>query len=218
MFNLEHAIAEWRQQMVEGGIDSSTTLDELEGHLRDDVERQTKSGADASNAFANAVKRIGPPATIKAEFKKVEKTIPQWNRALIRHLLFWFPVFYLCVGSYGVLETEMSFAERAWGFAAVAFGSLSVWCAPLYRRFRPNISDRRLGQAIIGAALIWIAAAGVFVNFMLPRLNLNLGQLLAAFLWLETSGCVVTVICFGWTKQTVDWLQTSRTDAKGKNV
>src|SRR5580765_4910950 len=135
-FNLEHAIAEWRRQMIATGIDSSTTLDELEGHLRDDVERQRKLGMDAQHAFADAVKRIGPLATIKAEFKKVERTIPQWNRTLMRHFLFWFPFLYLCMGSYGlVLETGISFAERAWGFAAVALGSLSVWCGPLYRRF-----------------------------------------------------------------------------------
>ena len=40
MFNLDQSIAAWRQQMVAGGIKSPRVLDELESHLRDDVEEQ----------------------------------------------------------------------------------------------------------------------------------------------------------------------------------
>jgi hypothetical protein len=52
MFNLDHAISEWRRQMFAGGVKDSAVLDELESHLREDVERQTRSGVDAQKALA----------------------------------------------------------------------------------------------------------------------------------------------------------------------
>jgi hypothetical protein len=39
MFNLEEAILEWRRQMLIAGITSPIPLDELEIHLRDDLEQ-----------------------------------------------------------------------------------------------------------------------------------------------------------------------------------
>ena len=45
MFDLEQSIAEWRQQMIAAGINSTEALDEMECHLREDVERQAQSGA-----------------------------------------------------------------------------------------------------------------------------------------------------------------------------
>jgi len=70
MFNLNQAIAEWRRQMLAAGIKSPVPLEELEGHLRDDIEQQVQSGVDAQQAFENSVQRIGHAAELKSEFKK----------------------------------------------------------------------------------------------------------------------------------------------------
>jgi len=43
MFNLESAISEWRRQMLAAGIQSPVPLDELEAHLRDELEHQLHS-------------------------------------------------------------------------------------------------------------------------------------------------------------------------------
>ena len=37
MFNLEQAIAEWRQQMLATGIQTPVPLEELEIHLREEI-------------------------------------------------------------------------------------------------------------------------------------------------------------------------------------
>src|SRR2546430_16025544 len=71
MFNLDQAITEWRRQMAARGIKSSEVLDELESHLRDDVEMQMRSGLDPQPAFDAAVQRIGQTKALTAEFKKV---------------------------------------------------------------------------------------------------------------------------------------------------
>ena len=51
MFNLDQAIVEWRRQMAAGGIRSPEVLDELESHLRDDVEQQMRLGLDRAAGF-----------------------------------------------------------------------------------------------------------------------------------------------------------------------
>jgi hypothetical protein len=58
--------------MLAGGIKSFETLDELESHLREDVERQMHVGMDASRAFEIAVGRIGQPRALNKEFMKTD--------------------------------------------------------------------------------------------------------------------------------------------------
>ena len=74
MPDLERKIAEWRRQMIAGKIKSPEVLDELESHLRDDVEAQARAGADALEAFAIAVQRLGQTAVLESEFEKVGET------------------------------------------------------------------------------------------------------------------------------------------------
>jgi hypothetical protein len=75
MFDLDHAIRDWRRQMAAEGIKSSETLDELEGHLRDEMDQQTRSGSSAQEAFEAAVQVIGQPASLKVEFEKIAATM-----------------------------------------------------------------------------------------------------------------------------------------------
>ncbi len=69
MFNREQAIADWRKQMLNAGI-QTPALAELEAHLREDIARQTKSGLIEAEAFAFAVQMVGPPAVLNREFTK----------------------------------------------------------------------------------------------------------------------------------------------------
>jgi leader peptidase (prepilin peptidase)/N-methyltransferase len=71
MFNLEQSIANWRRQMLAAGIKTPVPLEELEGHLREDVEQQMRSGLNAQQAFQVAVQRIGQAGALKREFAKV---------------------------------------------------------------------------------------------------------------------------------------------------
>jgi hypothetical protein len=82
MFNLEQAIAQWRRQMIACGINGLDVLDELEWHLREEVERQMQSGMSAEQAFKVSVQRIGQAGSLKSEFAKVGRG--KW--ALLRKL------------------------------------------------------------------------------------------------------------------------------------
>jgi hypothetical protein len=72
MFDLEQAIADWRSQMLAAGIKTPVPLEELEIHLREEIEQLEKSGVDERTAFENAVRQTGQPQSLKNEFNKIE--------------------------------------------------------------------------------------------------------------------------------------------------
>src|SRR3954471_24405351 len=74
MFELDQAIAGWRRQMTADGLKCSGVLDELESHLREEVERQVGSGLDVKQAFCAAIEQLGPPRALTTEFAKVGET------------------------------------------------------------------------------------------------------------------------------------------------
>jgi hypothetical protein len=70
MFNLEQSIVEWRQRMLAAGIQTPVPLEELESHLREEIEQQIRAGADEARAFEIAIQNIGRAAPLKKEFMK----------------------------------------------------------------------------------------------------------------------------------------------------
>ena len=74
MFHLEQSIAEWRRQMLAAGIKTPVPLEELEIHLREDIERQMKSGLSEQKAFEISIQRIGQPEVLDNEFKKSKRS------------------------------------------------------------------------------------------------------------------------------------------------
>lgn len=69
--------------MREGGVKSPNVLDELESHLREEMERQAQRTTKAEQAFAIAAQLIGQPGALQKEFAKAGAT----NQARIRHFL-----------------------------------------------------------------------------------------------------------------------------------
>ena len=74
MFNLEQAISDWRKQMLAAGIQSPVPLEELEIHLREEIEREINLGLslDEQEAFKHAVKKLGEAKVLENEFVKAE--------------------------------------------------------------------------------------------------------------------------------------------------
>jgi len=78
MFNLESSIANWRRQMLAAGVPAPVPLDELETHLRDEIERHIHSGLKPQAAFEISTRRVGEPKSLHAEFSKNEN--PSMNQ------------------------------------------------------------------------------------------------------------------------------------------
>jgi uncharacterized membrane protein YeaQ/YmgE (transglycosylase-associated protein family) len=73
MFDLNKTITKWRRQMLDAGIKNPVVLEELESHLREDIEQQLRFGTSAPRAFEIAVHKIGRPNTLRSEFRKNER-------------------------------------------------------------------------------------------------------------------------------------------------
>ncbi len=73
-FDLNVAIARWRQGLGASSAFRRDNLDELESHLRDTVQTLTTKGLDEEEAFLIAVRRLGYAEPLEREFAKVNST------------------------------------------------------------------------------------------------------------------------------------------------
>jgi hypothetical protein len=75
MFDLEQSIAEWRKRMLAAGIKTPVPLEELESHLREDVENQMQAGRSAQQAFEATARQIGRGEVLRTEFSRAGETV-----------------------------------------------------------------------------------------------------------------------------------------------
>ena len=57
--------------MLARGVANDEALDELENHLREEMENRLQAGTDLTRACETAVERIGQPDVLKTEFAKI---------------------------------------------------------------------------------------------------------------------------------------------------
>ncbi len=76
MHDLESRIAEWRATFAVAPGVGCETLDELESHLRETMDRLVDSGMTETEAFRIAVAQLGSLRTIASEFGKLDP--PTW--------------------------------------------------------------------------------------------------------------------------------------------
>ena len=88
MRDLERQIREWRRSMAQTSKHRPEALDELETHLREEIDRLMRAGTAAEEAFKLAASRLGSPDAVSAEFQKLEQlrrakwmpaTLAQWG-------------------------------------------------------------------------------------------------------------------------------------------
>jgi len=70
MHDLEKQIAAWRRQMS-NPASRKEVLDELEEHLREEIDRLEKSGLSVDEVFKTAVSKMGTPSAMATEFRKL---------------------------------------------------------------------------------------------------------------------------------------------------
>jgi hypothetical protein len=185
MFNLDNAIANWRRQMVAAGIKNPTPLDELESHLREEVERQTRSGATSEKAFEIAVGRVGDANTLEAEFAKA-----RGNRGLAEKLMIavciLFVSFIVFLSAVTLFFCYPNSGDRIVGSAAIICSLVAAcywsWAVP----FLPVIQDS--GKRNVAALACILAGWGVatfYCQVILPHFAPSVeGLLPAAGFWL----------------------------------
>ena len=143
--------------MLAAGIKTPVPLEELESHLRDDVEEQIRSGVEAKKAFATAAKRLGAVAPLSKEFAKE----PSTRGLVIANLIVMF-----CAVCYGWGFMWLNSAEKdhtQWLLGMIAIVlivlmmSSSIFVTLFLHRVLPKARIRRIGRTgMIVAVLGWL--------------------------------------------------------------
>ena len=71
MFDLNETIENWRRSLEDGGKLKREHVDELESHLRDELDQVSQIGPVTEEAFNKAVLRLGDLGKLSEEFSKV---------------------------------------------------------------------------------------------------------------------------------------------------
>jgi hypothetical protein len=168
MFDLEVTISNWRRQMVEAGIKPAEALNELESHLRDEVEHEKRLGASNENAFQIATQRLGNVGALRQEFQKVYRTSLALEKLMIGIGVI-FVGFIILLSALSVAVCFTGIGERLVASGAVASILLVAcrWrCAlPLLPVIRETGWRWTIGLACIGFGFV---AGPLFCQWVLP--------------------------------------------------
>jgi hypothetical protein len=185
MFNLDQEITKWRQKLVAGGITAHEDLDELESHLREDVEEQTRSGADAESAFKHAVQRMGAAGRLQEEFRKFE-TKRARKLKFDRYCLGFASIMILLIWPLGLLKSEMQLRDRLLGFGAMILSVVFLWSGRYISKILPALSRTQTQIAHLTCGLATFAWLMIYFYVILPRCNFTMGEVIVATIWAMT--------------------------------
>jgi hypothetical protein len=183
MFNLEQAIVEWRRQMHAAGIKTPVPLDELENHLREEIERQVKLGINEAEAFNLAAQNIGTAPLVQDEFKKIEETKNAriWKRFEIL-ILGWVSLISLFMASFFLQNSSVTL--RMTGLAGVVSLLLLVWGGRwIQPKFLARARQIRNAIYVLSALFFALWCLLFLFEFILPNNYFSPEQYLVSLLW-----------------------------------
>ena len=172
MPDLEKLIKRWREQMLAAGIKTPVPLEELESHLREDVEQRMKSGADAQEAFDAAVQRIGQAHALETEFAKVGVVLSDREHKLNRLIGAGLAALFYLMGVVWLFNLipwlgPMALHERPVG-ASAWFLFPMIWSWSFTYRYLPVIPVSAVGKKV--AAWLLSGVLGFVCTVLLVQL------------------------------------------------
>src|SRR5262249_627276 len=147
-------------------------LDELENHLREEIQARISSGASELDAFQSAVTRVGTARSLRSEFNKVSGAAPLpviigvsiWTGlAILMAILFSGRLF---AGELSLLLFTHIFTLTAGYFAALIAGSFGIVYV-CWLRWGDLSSEREQSLGRTASRFNNIAAALIVVGFVL---------------------------------------------------
>lgn len=201
MSDLEKSIADWRKQMLAAGIQSPMPLEELESHLRDDIEKQMREGINAQTAFDAAIKRLGQADALNREFKPERFDIrflsPNYMRA---YCLLSVPLLASMIWAF--VSTDAGLAQRYLGMAIVSLIAFYVGVLPFFYR-QHFIWQNRLMPVVLRFGN-WFAPLWAVVALLAAILNLQLGNVIELVGWSMFAAFFATLLaCANYEREQI---------------
>ena len=187
MFDLEHAIADWRRRMLAAGIKTPALLDELESHLREDVERRVQMGSGATEAFHAAVERIGEAGVLQAEYAKIGEIMSARERKVTWILCAVCVVADFLIGIALLLNLlpheSLALRDRMLAAGAWLFFPALLWGWRYTYRFLPVIYDKRKRLLVAGVSCaLGVLCSGILLA-LIPAGASDPGLFISGFAW-----------------------------------
>jgi len=167
MPELEPFIAQWRRNLAEKAGCTKEVLDELESHLREEIQRLRQTGHPPEQAMILATSRLGSPATLGAEFAKVARPAP-WLPVRLVMVLYTVLILAVLFLGYSLVRGQNTRILLAVHVGAVTLGystsffiGLLAICYVMQRPFR----DLSAGQIkSVGRAVFALTAAATVLT------------------------------------------------------
>lgn len=134
-FDLEHSIGQWRQFVLRRSVIIEDDADELESHLRDQIDALIANGLHADEAFLIATKRIGNLEAVSQEFSEVH-TGRLWRNLVFSHeQSSWLNAFLIAL-CFAIAAAIFFQVPRLFGFSLehhewVYARNISLFCLPV---------------------------------------------------------------------------------------
>jgi hypothetical protein len=201
--------------LVGSGIRCADVLDELESHLRDEMERATHEGADTEAAFNIAVQRIGALPRLKMEFAKLGRRRnptegPMLVVAILLLILFSF---------FGSAAAYMCYPS--WGERVLALSGLAVTVLVAYRwksaaPFLPLVANYHKRALVEWGSLgSGIVVSMGFCQLILPHFDRTFdGQLPAIGAWTMLPAMIGMAFMLGLEENAKMHSSTAHTEAQ----
>ncbi len=187
MFNLEQSIADWRQQMLAAGLQAPVPLDELEIHLREEIEHLTQTNSNPPQAFETAMKKIGQASELKREFRKIGDTLETRLVKLTGAACVTVAFLFSLWTSLFLFNRETGLTAQALGLAALVVTAVGWrYNHKLLPAIRNHWIRSVMGLVCCAGGVIWIQ---LFIIDFMPGMMIHphsvtpRGVFLAVFLW-----------------------------------
>jgi hypothetical protein len=189
MFNLEKAVASWRRQMMKAGIKNAQIMDELEAHLREEVEHQLAEGTDPEVAFDKATLKMGAPKPLQREFKKC-RGVQSDRRRFYQALYILSALIFILINGWTMIALELTGMERIELLSVVVSVCFYLVAMPLLPRLLWPVYARlvRLIKYVTCILALWpiVALLSVFHVF-----SFELGNMTVMAIWSVYAGIMI---------------------------
>jgi hypothetical protein len=216
MFNLENAIAAWRRQMQKAGL-TPNVIDELETHLRDELDEQMRAGSAPENAFHTAVQLLGDASKLQDEFAKSTHADPQPKQKLMRAICFISAGAIVLINSWSLMLFDLGLGDRVLGAFAIAATALYLGALPFFHQvFSPAAYLRFLHVIKIASNLVALFPIILLLS-LVHVIDLDARPIATLILWLFVAAVAVSIIVIGFGRDN-GWGGTGASGAPGPFV